>query len=81
MQGHFCHWWQELARCRLTAMNSLAVVILALAAITVFTVWFAWKLISIIKADGYGLRSSSGLPRDWAPRETPSTAYSVKPHF
>jgi hypothetical protein len=42
--------------------------------------WFGWWLTGIIKADGYGFRASSGLPRDWAPPELPSTPYSVKPH-
>lgn len=42
--------------------------------------WFSWQLTTIIKRDGYGFRSSSGLPRDWAPAELPSTPYSVKPH-
>ena len=61
-------------------MDSFAILI-PLAAITVFTVWFAIRLTSLIKADGYGLRSSSGLPRDWSPTpELPSTPYVVKPH-
>lgn len=42
---------------------------------------FGWRLLAIIKADGYGLRSSSGLPRDWSPStDLPSTPYAVKPH-
>lgn len=51
-----------------------------LFAFAAFSVWFSWRLTTIIKADGYGFRSSSGLPRDWAPPELPSTPYSVKPH-
>jgi hypothetical protein len=55
--------------------------LLLIAAITVFTVWFAAKLASIIKSDGYGFRSASGLPRDWSPTtDLPSTPYVVKPH-
>jgi hypothetical protein len=60
-------------------MNSL--LFFAVAAVTVFSVWLVWRLASIIKADGYGFRSSSGLPRDWAPPESQSIPYSVKPHF
>lgn len=61
-------------------MNSFAVII-SLAAIMAFTAWFTWRLTSIIKADGYGFRSSSGLPRDWSPTpELPSVPYVVKPH-
>lgn len=55
--------------------------LLILAAITVFTAWFALRLASLIKSDGYGFRSSSGLPRDWSPTpDLPSTSYLVKPH-
>jgi hypothetical protein len=51
---------------------------LATAAVSM---WFGWRLVTIIRADGYGfLRASSGLPRDWAPAELPSTPYSLKPH-
>ena len=51
------------------------------AAIGVFALAFGWRLVSIIKADGYGLRSASGLPRDWSPEpDLPSFSYTVKPH-
>ncbi len=50
------------------------------AAFAAGSAWFGWRLATIIKRDGYGFRSSSGLPRDWAPAELPSTPYSVKPH-
>lgn len=55
---------------------------LPLAAIAFATVWFFLHLVGLIKSDGYGFRSSSGLPRDWAPPDLdlPSTPYSVKPH-
>lgn len=43
--------------------------------------WYLLHLLHVIKADGYGFRSSSGLPKDWAPPELPSTPYSAKPHF
>jgi hypothetical protein len=57
-------------------------VLLGLAVVAVaVSAWFAWRLATIIREDGYGfLRASSGLPRDWAPPELPSTPYSVKPH-
>lgn len=42
--------------------------------------WFGWWLAGVIKADGYGFRAASGLPKDWAPPELPSTPYSAKPH-
>ena len=58
----------------------VAVLLIAAAAVAVCA-WFGWRLVAIIKADGYGfLRASSGLPRDWAPPELPSTPYSVAPH-
>jgi hypothetical protein len=76
---HFCHYWQEFADGRLTAMNTLA--LLSFASIAIFTLVLGWRLVSIVKADGYGFRSSSGLPRDWSPTpELPSTPYLVKPH-
>jgi hypothetical protein len=56
----------------------ICAVALATAAVSM---WFGWRLVTIIRADGYGfLRASSGLPRDWAPAELPSTPYSLKPH-
>lgn len=60
---------------------------LLVAAVVVFSVWYGRRLFRIIKADGYGFRSSSGLPRgwspsdDWSPDDLPSTPYSVRPHF
>ncbi len=60
-------------------MNEFATsVVLATIA---FSVWYGHRLFTLIKNDGYGLRSSSGLPRDWAPPELPSTPYSAKPHY
>lgn len=41
---------------------------------------FGWWLAAVIKADGYGFRATSGLPRDWSPAELPSTPYALKPH-
>ncbi len=61
-------------------MSTLTIVVL-ITAVAVFALWFGWRLASIIMADGYGLRSSSGLPRDWAPTALPSTPYAAKPHF
>ncbi len=61
-------------------MTIFAVVILG-AAVAVAAVWLAVRLTAIIKADGYGLRAASGLPRDWAPPELPSTPYSKKAHY
>ncbi len=61
-------------------MNSLALLVMVATATTLI-VWFALRLTSFIKADGYGFRSSSGLPRDWAPADLPSTPYVAKPHY
>lgn len=61
------------------AMEPVTVLTAVLAALVV-SAWLSWRLTTIIKRDGYGFRSSSGLPRDWAPAELPSTPYSVKPH-
>ncbi len=55
-------------------------VLLPLGIVAAVTGWFGWRLAALVKADGYGFRSSSGLPRDWAPPELPSTPYAVKPH-
>jgi hypothetical protein len=42
---------------------------------------YLWRLFCIIGSDGYILRASSGLPRDWSPSpDLPSTPYTVKPH-
>ncbi|MEJ7706083.1 MAG: hypothetical protein WKF82_01710 [Nocardioidaceae bacterium] len=54
---------------------------LALVAAGLLTWWAGRYLFRIVRTDGYGFRSSSGLPRDWAPAELPSTPYTVKPHF
>ncbi len=58
-------------------MDSFAVLTACAVALAA---WFGWRLATLIRADGYGFRSSSGLPRDWAPPELPSTPYAVKPH-
>ncbi len=60
-------------------MDLLQMLILFLI-VSAVSSWFSWRLTMMIKADGYGFRSSSGLPRDWSPAELPSTPYSVKPH-
>jgi hypothetical protein len=62
-------------------VDHFVVVLLIAAAATALSLWFGWRLATIVRADGYGfLRASSGLPRDWAPPDLPSTPYSVKPH-
>ena len=60
-------------------MNTFASPVLWALLTVVLTSWLAWQLMSLIKRDGYGLRSASGLPRDWAPPERPSTPYSITP--
>ena len=62
-------------------MTTFAIQIPLAVAAAVAIVWLAIRFAALIKADGYGFRSSSGLPRDWAPPETPSMPYNVKPHF
>ena len=61
-------------------MTIFAVLIVGVA-LTAAAVWFAVRLTAIIKADGYGFRAASGLPRDWAPSDLPSTPYSKKAHY
>lgn len=62
-------------------MDHFFVILAIAAAAAAASFWFGWRLATIIRADGYGfLRASSGLPRDWAPPELPSTPYSVAPH-
>lgn len=56
--------------------------ILLLAAVVATSAWFAARLVAIVKADGYGFRAASGLPRDWSPSsDLPSTSYVDKPHY
>ena len=55
-------------------MALLAVTVLAVAALA-FGAW----LVRTVRADGYGYRASSGLPRDWSPTDLPSTPYSRTP--
>jgi hypothetical protein len=80
VRRHFCHCWQEFDPGRITAMTNIELLLSATAVLA--TVWFLVHLVSLIKSDGYGFRSSSGLPKDWAPPELdlPSVPYSVKPH-
>jgi len=59
------------------AMNELTVIAILTAT---FGVWYGLRLFQLIRTDGYGPRSSSGLPRDWSPPELPSTPYSTKAH-
>jgi hypothetical protein len=57
------------------------VVLLTLAAAAIAFAWFGVRLAHMIKADGYGFRAASGLPRDWSPSvDLPSTSYADKPH-
>ena len=60
-------------------MALVAVSLLAVAAVA-----FGVFLVRMVRADGYGYCASSGLPRDWKPRdwstnELPSTPYNVTP--
>ncbi|MBA2772919.1 MAG: hypothetical protein H0U36_02590 [Nocardioidaceae bacterium] len=44
-------------------------------------VWGTVRLAAFVKADGYGFRAASGLPRDWSPSpDLPSTPYVQKAH-
>ncbi|MBA2698479.1 MAG: hypothetical protein H0U61_06850 [Nocardioidaceae bacterium] len=61
-------------------METLAMV-LVIVALVATAVWFAVRLAALVKADGYGFRAASGLPRDWSPSpDLPSTPYVEKPH-
>lgn len=56
----------------------------AVSALAVAAVAFGVFLVRLVRADGYGYRAASGLPRDWKPRdwappELPSTPYSRTP--
>jgi hypothetical protein len=56
-------------------------VLFTLVAAAIVAAWFGVRLAHMIKADGYGFRAASGLPRDWSPSvELPSTSYAQKPH-
>jgi hypothetical protein len=60
-------------------MNPIAA--LALIAASALAAWYLWKLIRLVRSDGYVFRASSGLPRDWSPSaDLPSLPYTVKPH-
>ncbi len=55
--------------------------VLVIVALVATAVWFAVHLAALVKADGYGFRAASGLPRDWSPSpDLPSTPYVEKPH-
>lgn len=63
-------------------MGPVALVAVSLLAVAALA--FGVFLVRMVRADGYGYRASSGLPRDWKPRgwsndELPSTPYSVTP--
>jgi hypothetical protein len=69
----------------ITAMTEMTTFALVVAGILIAG-YLAAQYLKFIKSDGYGRRSSSGLPRDWKPRDwatpdLPSTPYQAKPHF
>lgn len=56
--------------------------ILLAAAVVAAGMWLTRRFVAIVKADGYGFRAASGLPRDWSPTsDLPSTSYVHKPHY
>ncbi len=61
-------------------MNTFFVIAIAIMTALAVAALFA-EIAHLIRMDGYGFRSSSGLPRDWAPPDLPSTPYNVKPHY
>ncbi len=61
-------------------MTTFALVLLAVGFAATVS-WCGIRLRAMVKADGYGFRAASGLPRDWAPSDLPSTPYSTKAHF
>ncbi|MBA3310570.1 MAG: hypothetical protein H0U28_11060 [Nocardioidaceae bacterium] len=61
-------------------MNTIFLIAIAIAGAVAVAALLA-EIAHLIRMDGHGLRSSSGLPRDWAPPELPSTPYNVKRHF
>ena len=63
-------------------MGPLALVVVS--ALAVAAPVFGVFLVRLVRADGYGSRGASGLPRDWKPRdwaspELPSRPYSLTP--
>jgi hypothetical protein len=63
----------------MVSMNTFAALVVVAAAAV--AAWYLWRLLRIVRSDGYIFRASSGLPRDWSPSpDLPSLPYSVKPH-
>lgn len=55
--------------------------VLGTVAVVAAVVWATARLTAFVKADGYGFRAASGLPRDWSPSpDLPSTPYVDKAH-
>ncbi|MGH3508206.1 MAG: hypothetical protein ACRDO2_13480 [Nocardioidaceae bacterium] len=66
-------------------MTEMTILLLAVAGVLLVG-WLATRYVAFLKSDGYGRRSTSGLPRNWKPTDwsapdLPSTPYRVKPHF
>ncbi len=60
------------------------VALVAVSVLAVAAAAFGAFLVRMVRADGYGHRASSGLPRDWKPSDwsadqLPSTPYSTTP--
>jgi len=58
----FCHSWQDQDRRRISAMTTVTLILIALAAVAYFG-----YLASLISGDGHGHRAASGLPRSHHP--------------
>jgi len=55
--------------------------VLGTVSVVAAAVWGAARLAAFVKADGYGFRAASGLPRDWSPSpDLPSTPYVARAH-
>ncbi len=55
--------------------------VLGTVSVAAVAVWATARLAAFVKADGYGFRAASGLPRDWSPSpDLPSTPYVEKAH-
>ena len=71
--------WRYFAFARLTAMSNFFFMVTLLIGLAGLSGWLWWRLVSFVRADGYGSPVSPGGLSDWGPRHLPSTPYSLTP--
>jgi hypothetical protein len=66
---HYCHWWLEIAERRISAMNALLLILIAIAATVALVRGTIW-LLDLVIHDGYGNRPAARRHHDDA--DTPT---------